>query len=52
MLISGKLVNQGPTNKPDVLKFINNRVLFLFYEMRYELEGTVIDKRVVGLLWR
>ncbi|KAJ8983454.1 hypothetical protein NQ317_013329 [Molorchus minor] len=49
LYIEGKLLQENG-NKPVKLEFINNGVSFLFRELRYELNGIVVDSvRNVGL---
>ncbi|CAH1099546.1 unnamed protein product [Psylliodes chrysocephalus] len=49
LYIEGKLLTDSG-NVPTKLKFINNAIAFLFRELRYELNGVVIDSvRDLGL---
>ncbi|XP_072377619.1 uncharacterized protein [Diabrotica undecimpunctata] len=50
LYIEGRLLTHD-NNIPKKLKFINNSIAFMFRELRYELNGVVVDSvRDVGLV--
>ncbi|XP_071574329.1 uncharacterized protein [Temnothorax nylanderi] len=51
LYVEGRLYDDGATTEEQYAKLVNNCVAFMFDEIRYELDGVKIDRRLQNAGW-